>query len=135
MSTVLVLTLISFIKHGMSVSTNTHFVHKAWHDASETIRKIKFPMLGDPTGNLSRGFGVYDEESGLAYRGSFLVDPNGLIKFADIQDNAVGRNGDELVRKIQAALFAANNDGQVCPANWQPGKETLTPSLDLVGKI
>ena len=118
-----------------SVSTDTHFVHKAWHDASDTIKKIKFPMLADPTGNLSRGFGVYDEASGLAYRGSFLVDPEGLIKFADVQDNAVGRNGEELVRKVQAALFVAQNDGQVCPAKWQPGKETLQPSLDLVGKL
>lgn len=118
-----------------SVSTDTHFTHKAWHDASETIKKIKYPMLADPTGALSRAFGVYIEEEGLAYRGSFLVDPNGLIKIAEIQDNAVGRNIDELLRKVQAAQFVAKNDGQVCPASWKPGAKTLKPGLNLVGKI
>ena len=118
-----------------SVSTDTHFVHKAWHDASETIKKIKFPMLADPTAVLARGFGVLKEDEGLAYRGSFLVDPEGLIKIAEIQDNAVGRNADELVRKVKAAQFVATHDGEVCPANWKPGEETLKPGLDLVGKI
>jgi NADH-dependent peroxiredoxin subunit C len=118
-----------------SVSTDTHFTHKAWHDASETIKKIKYPMLADPTGLLSRSFGVYIEEEGLAYRGSFLVDPQGLIKIAEVQDNAVGRNIDELLRKVQAAQFVAHNDGQVCPASWKPGAKTLKPGLNLVGKI
>lgn len=118
-----------------SVSTDTHFVHKAWHDASETIKKIKFPMLGDPTGNLCRGFGVYIEDVGLAYRGTFLVNPEGKIVLAEVQDLAIGRNAEELVRKVQAAQFVANNDGEVCPAKWKPGAETLKPSLDLVGKI
>lgn len=118
-----------------SVSTDTHFVHKAWHDTSETIKKVNYSMLADPTGHLSRMFGVYIEEEGLAYRGSFLVDPEGNIKLADIQDNAVGRNVDELVRRIQAAQFVAANPGQVCPANWEPGKDTLKPGLNLVGKI
>ncbi len=118
-----------------SVSTDTHFVHKAWHDASETIKKIKFPMLADPTGHLSRAFGVHIEEAGLAYRGTFLVDPAGLIKLAEIQDNSIGRNADELVRKIQAAQFVATHPGEVCPAKWKPGAATLKPGLDLVGKI
>lgn len=118
-----------------SVSTDTHFVHKAWHDASETIKKIKFPMLADPTAVLTKGFGVYKEDEGLAYRGSFLVDPEGLIKIAEIQDNAVGRNADELVRKVKAAQFVATHEGEVCPANWKPGADTLKPGLDLVGKI
>lgn len=118
-----------------SVSTDTHFTHKAWHDTSDTIKKINYTMLADPTGQLSRMFGVYIEEEGLAYRGSFLVDPEGKIKLADIQDNAVGRNCDELVRRIQAAQFVAENPGEVCPANWEPGKDTLKPGLDLVGKI
>jgi NADH-dependent peroxiredoxin subunit C len=118
-----------------SVSTDTHFVHKAWHDASETIKKIKFPMLADPTGAISRAFGVYIEEEGLAYRGSFLVDPQGKIKLAEIQDNSVGRNADELVRKVQAAQFVASHPGEVCPAKWTPGASTLKPGLDLVGKI
>lgn len=118
-----------------SVSTDTHFVHKAWHDASDTIKKIKFPMLADPTGALSRAFGVYIEEEGLAYRGSFLVSPEGKIKIAEIQDNAVGRDADELVRKVQAAQYTAKNNGEVCPAKWKPGAETLKPGLDLIGKI
>lgn len=118
-----------------SVSTDTHFVHKAWHDASPTIKKIKFPMLADPTGVLSRAFGVYIEEDGLAYRGTFVVDPEGKIKLAEAQDNAVGRNAEELVRKIQAAIFVATHPGEVCPAKWTPGAATLKPGLDLVGKI
>jgi len=118
-----------------SVSTDTHFVHKAWHDASPTIKKIKFPMLADPTGALSRAFGVYIEEEGLAYRGTFVVDPEGKIKLAEIHDNGIGRNADELVRKVQAAQFVASHPGEVCPAKWTPGAATLKPGLDLVGKI
>ena len=118
-----------------SVSTDTHFVHKAWHDASETIAKIQFPMLAEPTGHLSRAFGVHIEEEGLAYRGTFVVNPEGQIKVAEIHDNGIGRNSDELVRKIQAAQFVATHDGEVCPAKWQPGEATLKPGLNLVGKI
>ena len=118
-----------------SVSTDTHFVHKAWHDASDTIKKIKFPMLADPTGALSRAFGVYIDADGLAYRGSFVVNPEGKIKIAEYQDNGIGRNADELVRKIQAAQFVASHDGEVCPANWTPGSATLKPGINLVGKI
>ena len=118
-----------------SVSTDTHFVHKAWHDASATIKKIKFPMLADPTGAISKAFGVYIESDGMAYRGSFLVDPEGKIKLAEIQDNSIGRNADELVRKVQAAQFVASHPGEVCPAKWTPGASTLKPGLDLVGKI
>ena len=118
-----------------SVSTDTHFVHKAWHDASDTIKKIKFPMLADPTGAISRAFGVYIESDGLAYRGSFLVDPEGKIKLAEIQDNSIGRNAEELVRKVQAAQFVASHPGEVCPAKWTPGASTLKPGLNLVGKI
>lgn len=118
-----------------SVSTDTHFVHKAWHDASDTIKKIKYPMLADPTGFLSRAFGVHIEEEGLAYRGTFLVDPEGKVKIAEVHDNGIGRNADELVRKVQAALFVAQHPGEVCPAKWRPGEKTLKPGLDLVGKI
>lgn len=118
-----------------SVSTDTHFVHKAWHDASETIKKIKYPMLADPTGALSRAFGVYIEEAGLAYRGTFVVNPDGVIKIAEIHDNGIGRNSDELLRKVQAAQFVATHDGEVCPAKWKPGAATLKPGLNLVGKI
>jgi peroxiredoxin (alkyl hydroperoxide reductase subunit C) len=118
-----------------SVSTDTHFVHKAWHDASETIRKIKYPMLADPTGALSRAFGVLIEEAGLAYRGTFLVNPEGQIKIAEIHDNGIGRNADELIRKVEAAQFVAAHPNEVCPAKWKKGDATLKPSIDLVGKL
>ncbi len=118
-----------------SVSTDSHFVHKAWHDASDSIKKIQYPMLADPTGVLSRGFGVLIEEDGMAYRGTFVVNPEGKIKVAEIHDNNIGRNADELVRKVEAAQFVATHDGEVCPAKWKAGEETLKPSIDLVGKI
>jgi NADH-dependent peroxiredoxin subunit C len=117
------------------ISTDTHFVHKAWHDASPTIKKIQYPLLADPTGTLTRAFGVHIEEEGLSYRGTFLIDPQGKIKLAEIQDNGIGRNADELLRKTQAALFIATHPNEVCPAKWTPGSETLEPGLDLVGKI
>jgi peroxiredoxin len=118
-----------------SVSTDTHFVHKAWADVSDTIKKIKFPMLADPTGALSRAFGVHIEEEGLAYRGTFVVNPEGKIKIAEIHDNGIGRNAEELLRKVQAAQFVATHQGEVCPAKWKPGAATLKPGLDLVGKL
>jgi peroxiredoxin (alkyl hydroperoxide reductase subunit C) len=118
-----------------SVSTDTHFVHKAWHDASDTIKKIAFPMLADPTGTLTRAFGVHIEEEGVALRGTFVVNPEGHVKLAEIHDNGIGRNADELVRKIQAAQFVASHPGEVCPAKWTPGAATLKPGLDLVGKL
>lgn len=118
-----------------SVSTDSHFVHKQWHEQSESIKKIKFPMLADPTGVLTRGFGVMIEEDGMAYRGTFVVNPEGLVKLVEIQDNSIGRNADELVRKIEAAQFVASHAGEVCPAKWEKGKASLKPSIDLVGKI
>lgn len=118
-----------------SVSCDTHFVHKAWHDTSDSIKKIQYTMLADPLAVLAKGFGVYIEEEGMAYRGTFVVDPEGKIKLAEIQDNSVGRNAEELVRKVEAAQFVANHPGEVCPAKWKKGGETLTPSIDLVGKI
>jgi len=118
-----------------SVSTDTHFTHKAWHDTSDTIQKIQFPMIGDPTGRITHNFGVMIEDDGLALRGTFVVNPEGEIKVAEIHDLGIGRSASELVRKIQAAQYVASHDGEVCPASWQPGEETLAPSLDLVGKI
>lgn len=118
-----------------SVSTDTHFVHKAWHDTSESIKKIKYPMLADPTGLLSRAFGVMIEEEGMAYRGTFVVNPEGRIKLVEIQDNSIGRNAEELLRKVEAAQFVASHNGEVCPAKWKHGEKTLKPSIDLVGKI
>ncbi len=118
-----------------AVSTDTHFSHKAWHDTSETIGKIRYPMLGDPTGAISRNFEVMIEEAGLALRGTFVINPDGVIKLCEIHDNGIGRDAKELLRKVQAAQYVAKNPGQVCPAKWTPGAETLKPSLDLVGKI
>lgn len=118
-----------------SVSCDTHFVHKAWADASESIKQIKYAMLADTVGVLAKGFGVYKEDEGVAYRGTFLVNPEGKVKIAEIQDNSIGRNAEELVRKVEAALFVADNDGEVCPARWKKGGKTLKPSIDLVGKI
>ena len=118
-----------------SVSTDSHFVHKAWHDASESIRKIKYPMLADPTGRLARDFEVIIEADGMAERGSFIVNPEGRIVAYEVIAGNVGRNADELYRRVQASQFVAEHGDQVCPAKWQPGAETLKPSLDLVGLI
>lgn len=118
-----------------SVSCDTHFVHKAWHDASKTIKKIQYPMLADPTGALARDFEVMIEESGLAERGSFIVNPEGKIVAYEVIAGNVGRNADELFRRVQASQFVAEHGDQVCPAKWEPGAETLKPSLDLVGLI
>ncbi len=117
------------------VSTDTHFTHKAWHETSETIGKITYPMLGDPTGTISRNFEILREDEGLANRGTFLVDPDGVIQFLEVTAEGIGRNAAELVRKVKAAQYVRNNPGQVCPAKWEEGDETLTPGLDLVGKI
>jgi peroxiredoxin (alkyl hydroperoxide reductase subunit C) len=118
-----------------SVSTDTHFVHKAWQDASDTIRKIKFPMLGDPAGVVSRNFDVMIEDQGMANRGTFIVDPGGVIQSVEITADGIGRDAKEVLRKLKAAKYIAENPGQVCPAKWNEGSETLQPSLDLVGKI
>ena len=118
-----------------SVSTDTHFVHKAWHDASERIQKIQYPMLADPTHALSRDFEVLIESDGLAERGSFIVNPEGRIVSYEVSAGNVGRNADELFRKLQACQFVHEHGDEVCPAKWQPGTETLKPSLDLVGQL
>ena len=119
----------------LSVSTDTVYVHKAWHDVSPAIKKIKFPMVADPTGNLCREFGTYIDEAGLSLRGSFIIDPDGVLKAYEIHDNSIGRSTAEILRKVQAAKFVRENKGEVCPASWEPGKKTLKPGLDLVGKI
>lgn len=119
----------------LSVSTDTVYTHKAWHDASAVIKKIKYPMLADPTGKLCRAFGTYLENEGLSLRGTFIIDPDGILKASDIHDNSIGRSGGEILRKLQAAKFVRENKGLVCPASWHPGEKTLKPGLDLVGKI
>ena len=118
-----------------SVSCDSHFVHKAWHDASKTIQNIKYPMLADPTGALARDFDVMIESEGMAERGSFIVNPEGRIVAYEVIAGNVGRNADELFRRVQASQFVASHDDQVCPAKWRPGAETLKPSLDLVGLL
>lgn len=118
-----------------AVSTDTHFTHKAWHDTSETIGKIQYPMIGDPTGAITRNFGVMIEEAGLAERGTFVIDPEGKIQIVEINAGGIGRDANELLRKVKAAQYVAAHPGEVCPAKWQEGEATLAPSLDLVGKI
>ena len=118
-----------------SVSCDTHFVHKAWHDASDRIKKIQYPMLADPTHCLSKDFEVYIKKDGVAERGSFIVNPEGKIVSYEVSGGNVGRNADELFRKVQASQVVYAHGDVVCPAQWQPGAETLKPSLDLVGQL
>ena len=118
-----------------SVSTDTHFTHKAWHDTSETIGKITYPMIGDPSHTLSRNFEVLIEEAGLADRGTFIIDPDGVIQAVEINAGGIGRDASTLLNKIKAAQYVRNNPSEVCPAKWKEGAATLKPSLDLVGKI
>lgn len=117
-----------------SVSTDTEYVHKAWHDSSERVKKVQYPMIADPTGKLSRMFEVMIEEEGLALRGSFIIDPEGVIQAYEVHSNGIGREASELLRKLQAAKFVREN-GEVCPAKWKPGKESLKPTIDLIGKL
>lgn len=118
-----------------SVSTDTHFTHKAWHETSETIGKIQYPMIGDPTGEITRNFEVMREDQGLADRGTFVVDPDGVIQVMEITAEGVGRSAEELLRKVKAAQYVRAHPDEVCPAAWEEGEETLAPSLSLVGKI
>jgi peroxiredoxin (alkyl hydroperoxide reductase subunit C) len=120
------------------VSTDTHFTHKAWHDTSDTIRKVQYPLVGDPSNQLARFFQVLiteGEDTGLALRGTFVLDPEGRIKTMEVHDNGIGRDATETLRRVKAAQYVAAHPGEVCPAKWNEGAETLTPSLDLVGKI
>jgi NADH-dependent peroxiredoxin subunit C len=117
------------------VTTDTHFSHKVWHETSPAVGKAKFPLVGDPTHVLSRGFGVHIEEEGLSLRGTFIVNPDGVIKTMEVHSNEIARDVSETLRKLKAAQYTAANPGQVCPAKWNDGAKTLTPSLDLVGKI
>jgi peroxiredoxin (alkyl hydroperoxide reductase subunit C) len=118
-----------------SVSTDTHFTHKAWHDTSDTIGKIQYPMIGDPSGVVTNNFGVMREGQGLADRGTFVIDPQGVIQVMEVSCEGVGRNAAELLRKVKAAQYIAAHPGEVCPAKWEEGDDTLAPSLDLVGKL
>jgi peroxiredoxin len=117
------------------VTTDTHFAHKVWHETSPAVGKAKFPLVGDPTHQLTRAFGVHIDEEGLALRGTFIINPQGVIKTLEIHDNAIARDMKETLRKLKAAQFVETHPGQVCPAKWQEGAKTITPSLELVGKI
>ncbi|MDR1889219.1 MAG: peroxiredoxin [Zoogloeaceae bacterium] len=117
------------------VSTDTHFTHKAWHDTSDTIKKINYPLVGDPTHAISRNFGVLIEDAGVAERGTFVVNPEGEIQIIEINAGNIGRNAEELLRKVKAAQYVAAHPSEVCPAKWKEGEKTLAPSLDLIGKI
>ncbi|MDP3577486.1 alkyl hydroperoxide reductase subunit C [Methyloversatilis sp.] len=117
------------------VTTDTHFSHQVWHETSPAVGKAQFPLVGDPTHQLTRAFGVHIDSEGLALRGTFVINPDGVIKTAEIHDNAIARDMNETLRKLKAAQFVASHPGQVCPAKWKEGAEALTPSLDLVGKI
>jgi len=118
-----------------SVSTDTHWTHKAWHDASETIGKIRYTMIGDPTGAVTNAFDNMRPGEGLADRGTFVIDPDGIIQVVEITAEGIGRNAAELLRKVKAAQYVRNHPGEVCPAKWEEGEATLAPGLDLVGKI
>ncbi|NLN98133.1 MAG: peroxiredoxin [Eubacteriaceae bacterium] len=118
-----------------SVSTDTHFVHKAWHDHSEAIGKITYHMLADPSQAITRSFDILDEDAGLAQRGTFLIDPEGVVQAAEINADGIGRDASTLINKVKAAQYVSKNPGEVCPAKWKEGEKTLTPGLDLVGKI
>jgi peroxiredoxin (alkyl hydroperoxide reductase subunit C) len=118
-----------------SVSTDTHFSHKAWHETSPAVGKIRYTMLGDPSGQVTNNFGVMREGVGLADRATFIVDPDGVIQYVEITSEGVGRNAAELLRKLKAAAYVRAHPGEVCPAKWEEGAKTLAPSLDLVGKI
>lgn len=119
----------------ISFSTDTVYVHKAWHDSSPVIKSVTYPMGADPTGNISRAFGTYIEADGLSLRGTFIVDPDGVLKAMDVHDNSIGRNIEEIFRKLQASQYVREHKGEVCPASWKPGSKTLRPGVSLVGKI
>src|SRR6218665_2511071 len=117
------------------VTTETDFSHKVRHETSPAVGKARFPLVGDPTHQLTHAFGVHILQEGLALRGTFIINSDGLIKNAAIHSNEIARDVKETVRKLKAAQYTAANPGQVCPAKWNEGAKTLTPSLDLVGKI
>jgi peroxiredoxin (alkyl hydroperoxide reductase subunit C) len=117
------------------VTTDTHFSHKVWHDTSPAVGKAKFALVGDPTHLLTHNFDVHIEEEGLALRGTFIINPEGVIKTMEVHDNAIARDVTETLRKLKAAQYVAAHPNEVCPAKWKEGAKTLAPSLDLVGKI
>jgi peroxiredoxin (alkyl hydroperoxide reductase subunit C) len=119
----------------ISISTDSMYVHKAWHDVSPLIKRISYPMAADPTGNTCRMFGIYNETEGQSFRATFIIDPDMVLKAADIHDDSIGRNSAEILRKVQAAGYVREHSGMVCPAGWHPGDEAMKKGIELVGKI
>jgi peroxiredoxin (alkyl hydroperoxide reductase subunit C) len=119
----------------LSISTDTHFTHMAWHESSPAIGKVDYPMLGDPNHRISKAFGTLNEEAGESFRATFIIDPEGIVRYKSLHDNSIGRNGNEILRMLKAAIYASEHAGEVCPASWEPGQETLVEGPDLVGKI
>ncbi len=119
----------------ISVSTDTKFVHLAWHRDEKLLENVKFPMGADPTGKVSKMFGVYDCATGLALRGTFIISPEGKLVGSEVNFYNVGRNADELLRKMEANAYLIGHPEEACPAKWEPGKKTLKPSEELVGHV
>ncbi len=119
----------------VSISTDTHFVHMAWQRDEKLLVNVKFLMAADPTGKVSKIFGVYDENSGLAFRGTFIINQEGTLVASEVNFFNVGRNSDELLRKVKANIYVAENPNEVCPAKWNQGDKTLKPGENLVGKV
>jgi peroxiredoxin len=119
----------------ISVSTDTHFAHLAWRDSEKLLAKVDYLMGADPTGKVSRLFGVYDEGTGLALRGTFVINPKGTLTSSEINYYNVGRNADELVRKMEANVYLLANPAEACPAKWKQGGKTLKPNEKMVGKV
>ena len=120
----------------ITVSTDTKFVHLAWQREEKMLEKVKYPMGSDPTGKVSRMFGVYDENTGLALRGTFIISPEGKILNSEVNFYNMGRNIEELMRKFKANLHLAKHTNEACPAKWkEEGDKTLKPSAKMVGKV
>ncbi|MEF3280739.1 MAG: redoxin domain-containing protein [Elusimicrobiota bacterium] len=119
----------------LSVSCDTKFVHMAWKENEKLLKNVSYFMATDPLGKMAKKFGVFDENSGVSYRATIIINPDGILSGVEVNLNNVGRNMDELVRKIKALIYTYNNPQEVCPAKWEPGKKTLKPSEELVGKV
>jgi peroxiredoxin (alkyl hydroperoxide reductase subunit C) len=120
----------------VTVSTDTKFVHLAWREHEKELAKVTYPMGADPTGSLSRTFGVLDEASGLALRGTFIINPEGILLGSEMNFYNLGRNIDELMRKFKANVYLARKTSEACPSKWKDeGDKTLAPSARMVGKV
>ena len=120
----------------VTVSTDTQFVHLAWRRHEKSLENVGYLMGADPSGKISRLFGVYVDAAGLALRGTFIINPEGTLLNSEVNFFNVGRNIDELMRKFKANLYVARKQAEACPAQWKDeGDKTLTPGPELVGKV